>query len=146
MIYVVSRSLPVCLLPSSLCEQLFVSSGGRVVWGHVFRRNITEVEEGQCQIMLALLCDVYMLENTTDRRAYLGTMSSSFSVVSCFPIIRERSLNPIFLSSLWKIKAPLRVLSFGWVPKLGCILTMDNLRKLKIIIVMCALCVSLKQN
>lgn len=52
-----------------------------------------------------------------------------FSVSCFFSIIISNSPSPSPLSSLWKMKAPPRVVAFGWIALRGGILMMDNLHQ-----------------
>jgi hypothetical protein len=50
-------------------------------------------------------------------------------------------MNKVITPSIWRIKVPLRVAFFTWSAALGKILTMDNLRKRRVIVVdRCCMC------
>jgi hypothetical protein len=47
---------------------------------------------------------------------------------------------------IWKVKVPLRVASFVWTKTLGKILTLDNLRKMNIIVEWCCKCKTCRES
>lgn len=50
-------------------------------------------------------------------------------------------------ASLWSIKAPPRVMAFGWTALLGRTLTMDNIRRRELIIVnACPMCLAVEES
>jgi hypothetical protein len=60
----------------------------------------------------------------------LSTLGAAISGVSSFP-----------WRSIWKVKVPLRMSFFVWTAAFGKILTLDNLRKRRIIVVdRCCMC------
>lgn len=64
-----------------------------------------------------------------------------FSISSVFFAIARNTPCPGPLSRIWKMKAPPRVVAFGWLALHGGILTMDNLRcRKKIIVNACPMC------
>lgn len=64
-----------------------------------------------------------------------------FSVSSFFLAIAESSSSSRHMRSLWHLKAPLRVLPFGWIAILCKLLTQDNLHRRGLIIFnVCHLC------
>lgn len=64
-----------------------------------------------------------------------------FSVSSFFRLFQEMIRLPGNGLKVWKMKAPLRVIAFDWLALERKILTLDNLRKRKIIVVnACPMC------
>lgn len=56
-----------------------------------------------------------------------GVVIGSFTVASFFSALGVRALVSFPYESIWKFKAPPRVLAFAWLAISGCIPTMDNL-------------------
>eukprot|EP00268_Persea_americana_P059494 TRINITY_DN73049_c0_g1_i1.p1 TRINITY_DN73049_c0_g1~~TRINITY_DN73049_c0_g1_i1.p1 ORF type:complete len:112 (-),score=16.12 TRINITY_DN73049_c0_g1_i1:45-380(-) len=76
-----------------------------------------------------------------DRWVWEGSVDGSFSVKSLFHVLDRESMNPSPSAAIGKLKAPPRVEAFARLALSGCILTMDNLRKHKIILVNgCLMC------
>lgn len=62
-------------------------------------------------------------------------------MASFFSAMSSRSPIPSLLCSLWKIRAPPRVVAFGWLTLCGSVLTMDNMRQRRMVIVSaCPMC------
>lgn len=66
-----------------------------------------------------------------------------FSVSSFFSASINNSPSPSFISSIWALKAPPRVLAFGWIALHSGILAMDNLHsRKKILVNTCPMCLA----
>ena len=115
--------------------------GAQVIWGPTFRRNVKELEENQLASLLILLNGISIPADGEDVRLWSASKDGSFSVSSFFSEIstREKSRNSV--AFIWKIKAPPRVVIFGWLAIQKKILTMDNLRrKGKFLVNACPMC------
>ena len=66
---------------------------------------------------------------------YHENSTGSFSVKSLFHVLVGEFASPSPFADIWKLKVPPRVVAFAWFALSRCILTMDNLRKRKIILV-----------
>ena len=70
-----------------------------------------------------------------------------FSVSSFFSMSEVVVESRSFWGSLWSTKAPPRVIAFGWSALLGGVLTMDNLRRRKVIVVnACSMCLASEES
>jgi hypothetical protein len=71
-------------------------------------------------------------------------LSGKFGVLSFYEGIRDSNGKDIFpWKSIWKVKVPTRVAFFTWTAALGKILTIDNHRKRKVLILdWCCMCKS----
>ena len=103
--------------------------GAQVRWGPTFRRSLKEQEESQLVSLLDLLNGIFIPEDGEVVRLWSASKDGSFFVSSFFSEISmgERARNSI--AFIWQIKAPPRVVIFGWLAIQKKILTMDNLRR-----------------
>lgn len=108
---------------------------GQVGWCPVFRRNVTELEEEQLMELLHSLSNLQIIEGVPDRRVWTLAKDGRFSVSSFFYSFLQSTGSSNLWTSLWKIKAPPRVSAFAWLGLHGSVLTMDNLRKRKVIVI-----------
>ena len=107
----------------------------------ILRRNLKEHEETQFISLLNILNEVYIPERGEDKRVWNASNDRSFSVSSFFMAISKRSRERSVVTSIWKLKAPPRVVIFGWLALRRRILTMDNLRRRdRIVINGCPIC------
>lgn len=89
--------------------------GDSIVWGPVFRRSLNEVEEGQFHSQLTSIANVFISINGKDRRIWMATNDGMFSVSSFFTSMhRDVVVTHINWATLWSMKAPPRVIAFGW--------------------------------
>lgn len=102
--------------------------GEQKVWSPILRRNLKEHEEDQLISLLNLLSEVYIVNGAEDER-WNASKNDSLSVSSFLAAISRRGIMRNFVVSLWKIKAPPRVVIFGWLALWKSIITMDNLRR-----------------
>eukprot|EP00268_Persea_americana_P012100 TRINITY_DN15081_c1_g5_i1.p2 TRINITY_DN15081_c1_g5~~TRINITY_DN15081_c1_g5_i1.p2 ORF type:complete len:110 (-),score=15.40 TRINITY_DN15081_c1_g5_i1:140-469(-) len=94
-----------------------IGSGNHLIWSPIFRRNLNENEESQMILLLLLLnllTSVYITRGQ-DERIWIPSRDSSFSVTSFFMALSERVETSSALGRLWKLKAPPRILVFGWL-------------------------------
>lgn len=78
--------------------------------------------------------DVIVPEDGRDSRWWAPSKNGSFVVASFAEVLSYNISYPRQLNPLWELKAPPRVLLFGWLAMRGSILTMDNLRRHNMII------------
>ena len=58
--------------------------GGENIWGPIFRRNLSVMEDGQFCSLLTLIDDVYIPVEGKDLRIWSCSTDGCFSVASCF--------------------------------------------------------------
>ena len=115
-----------------------------VVWGPIFRRNLNEVEKAQSRETTRLIGNIFIPKNGTNGRVWITSTNGMFSVAYLFlSMTREAMVSHPQMATQWRIKAPPRVIAFGWSALLGGILTMDNLRRRRVLVVnACPMCLS----
>ena len=87
------------------------------------------MEELQFRSLLNMIGEVFIPIEDNDRRIWMATTDGMFSVASFLAsMARGEAVSHINWKSLWSIKAPPRVMAFGWTALLGHIQSMDNLR------------------
>ena len=115
--------------------------GDNVVWSPILRTQLKNQEEAQFISLLNLLNGVYIPEGGAETRVWTASQDGSFSVSSFFSTITNESRERNVVSGIRKMKAPMRVLIFGWLAIRKRILTQDNLRRRGIIVVNgCPMC------
>lgn len=77
--------------------------------------------------LFSLLYKVCIPVEGVVQRVWEGVVIGSFTVASFFSALRVGALVSFPYESIWKFKAPPRVLAFVWLAISGCIPTMDNL-------------------
>eukprot|EP00268_Persea_americana_P004659 TRINITY_DN11508_c0_g1_i8.p1 TRINITY_DN11508_c0_g1~~TRINITY_DN11508_c0_g1_i8.p1 ORF type:complete len:235 (+),score=26.42 TRINITY_DN11508_c0_g1_i8:575-1279(+) len=94
--------------------------------------------------MMLLIGNVFIPKKGKDKRIWTASTNGIFSVASFFLTITKYAMTSHpHISSLWRMKAPPRVIEFGWSALLGGILTMDNLRRRRMLVVnACPMCLS----
>eukprot|EP00268_Persea_americana_P029874 TRINITY_DN28882_c0_g1_i1.p1 TRINITY_DN28882_c0_g1~~TRINITY_DN28882_c0_g1_i1.p1 ORF type:complete len:121 (-),score=18.45 TRINITY_DN28882_c0_g1_i1:50-412(-) len=103
--------------------------GDSIMWGPMFRRNLNGMETSQSRASMELLSKVFIPRNGKDKRIWMLSANSLFSVVSLFlSMTKSAAANNTKIAYLWKLKAHPRVVAFGWMVVLAGIFTMDNLR------------------
>lgn len=100
-------------------------------------------ETNQLEALLNSLKEVYIQEEGEDSRCWSSSTDCIFSVSSFFPAMSNSSRATNGVAGIWKIKAPARVIVFGWLALQGKILTLDNLHKWKTVVVnACPMCLA----
>lgn len=114
-----------------------------MVWCLGLRRNLKEHEETQFISLLNFLYGVYIQDRREDERVWNATKKWLFffwSLISSWSFL-ERTRGRTSVTSIWKYKAPPRVVIFGWLVFQKGILTMDNLRRRgKLVVNDCPMC------
>ena len=90
-------------------------SGEQKVWTPILGRNIREDKEGHLMSLVNILIRVYIAEGGEDIRLWKASKDGSFTVSSFFSAITGRSNGRNPMANIWKIKAPPRVVVFGWL-------------------------------
>lgn len=119
-----------------------LSSGEQKIWILILCRNLKEDREDHFISLLNHLSGVYIGEGREDEKVWNASKDGLFSVSSFFSTICRRAGRSSSVASLWKIKAPSRVVVFGWLALRNSILTMDNLsQRGKIVVNCCPMCI-----
>jgi hypothetical protein len=78
-----------------------------------------------------------------DKIWWVPSNKGNFDVRSLYNILASKEAIPFPWKSVWHTKAPSRVAFFTWTIVLGKILTIDNLRKMNLIVInRCCMCKS----
>ena len=99
-----------------------------------------DLEESKFISLLNLLNGMFILDRGEDASVWTASKDGSFSVSSFFWAISNRSSERSAVCSIWKMKAPPRVVIFRWMALRKRILSMDNLRRWGRIMVLAAPC------
>lgn len=102
--------------------------GDMIAWRPIFKRNLNKIEEDQFRSLLTVIGSVFIPRDWHNIRIWMASGDGIFSVASFRSMTRNAELNHHYWARLWSMKAPPRVITFGWNAILGGILTMDNLR------------------
>eukprot|EP00268_Persea_americana_P005238 TRINITY_DN11759_c0_g1_i1.p1 TRINITY_DN11759_c0_g1~~TRINITY_DN11759_c0_g1_i1.p1 ORF type:complete len:192 (+),score=29.59 TRINITY_DN11759_c0_g1_i1:2619-3194(+) len=112
--------------------------GDQVVWSPTLRRNLKDNKESQ---VILLLNGMFNPKNGEDERVLTASKDGTFSISSFFSAITNKPRERSAMSSIWKLKAPSRVVIFGWMTLRKRILIMDNLRSKEVTVVNgCPMC------
>ena len=91
------------------------TAGGQVVWCPFLRRNLKDHEESQFLSLHNILKGLHMVERGLDVRVWTASKDVYFSVSSFFSALSNTLREKKGVSTIWMIKAPLRVVIFGWM-------------------------------
>lgn len=94
--------------------------------------------------MMMLIGNVFIPKNGKYKRIWTASTNDMFFVVPMFSTMTKDAMaSHTQIASQWRIKAPPRIIAFGWSTLLGGILTMDNLRRRRVLVVnACPMCLS----
>ena len=95
----------------------------RVLWGPIFRKNLTESEELNLMNLPNNLGWIFNPVEGDDNKVWDTSKDSVFLVTSFFVVLSNTHNSHNWFDYLWKTKAPPRVLAFGWLALRGSILT-----------------------
>jgi hypothetical protein len=112
-------------------------------WDIAFSRQVHDWELETVAAFMELLYSCSIRQGHLDSLCWRPSSQKTFQVRSYYSAL----LNPSRISfpwrSVWKAKVPSRVAFFSWTATLGRILTIDNLRKRKVLIIdWCCMCKS----
>lgn len=86
-------------------------------------------------------------EDEQDSRVWMLSRGGSLFVASFLSYLMGDQNHQGLWKVLWKMKAPPRVLAFGWLALRGCILTVDSLQRRKVLIVnLCPMCLAAEKT
>ena len=91
------------------------SMRGHVSWSPTFRRNLKEHEENQFLSLQTLLRGPQIPEEGEDTRIWKASRNGVFSVSSFYSTLSAREGSKCGLASLWRFKAPPRIVAFRWI-------------------------------
>eukprot|EP00268_Persea_americana_P054181 TRINITY_DN6183_c0_g1_i3.p1 TRINITY_DN6183_c0_g1~~TRINITY_DN6183_c0_g1_i3.p1 ORF type:complete len:183 (+),score=26.84 TRINITY_DN6183_c0_g1_i3:67-549(+) len=95
----------------------------RILWGPIFRRDLTESEEKNLMNLLDKLGRIFIPIEGEDSRVWVASKDGVFSVSSFFMVMSNGHNSHNWFDYLWKTNAPPKVLAFGWLALQGSILT-----------------------
>ena len=112
-------------------------------WDIAFSRQVHDWELETVASFMELLYSCSIRQGHLDSLCWRPSSQKIFQVSSYYSVL----LNPSHISfpwrSVWKAKVPSRVAFFSWTATLGRILTIDNLRKRRVLIIdWCCMCKS----
>lgn len=107
-----------------------VLEGNKILWGPIFRRDLTEeAEERDLFSLLGILENIFLLGEGMDERVWIPLKDGTYSVASFFSVLAEEGQSKGHLGHIWKLRISPRIAVFGWLAIRGSILMMDNLRR-----------------
>jgi exonuclease III len=116
---------------------------GGVTWLIDFIRHVQDWELESVNLLLELLYSSSAKGYGEDRMCWRGGCQAGFQVKTYYRDILPPSGFTLPWKSIWRTKAPPRVAFFVWTAALGRILTTDNLRRRRVIVLdYCWLCKS----
>lgn len=81
-----------------------------------------------------MLYSLKVRSEVEDKMCWIPARKKSFEVKSYYKVLLSPIQSSFPWKSIWKVKVPPRVTFFVWMTTLGKILTLDNLRKINIIV------------
>jgi hypothetical protein len=110
------------------------SSNGVIQWNVSFFRV---VQDWEVDLVLAFFVVLYSFRWREDSEDCIWWIPSKRKKFEVWPFFHELSTlgSSFFSCSVWKVKVPLRASVFVWTIAHGKILTFDNLRKRRVIVV-----------
>ena len=95
----------------------------RILWGPIFRRDLTESEVVNLMNLLDKLGRIFIPAEGKDSRVWAASKDGVLLVSSFFVVLSNSHNSHNWFDYIWKTKAPPRVLAFGWLALRGSILT-----------------------
>ncbi|XP_059428544.1 uncharacterized protein LOC132162314 [Corylus avellana] len=92
-------------------------------------------------LVSGILLYAHELGGGEDKIWWVPARKGKFNVCSFYNILISKDNTPFPWKSIWRTKAPPRVAFFAWSAALGKILTLDNLRKMNMVVInRCGMC------
>uniref|UniRef100_A0A2N9FKE1 Uncharacterized protein n=1 Tax=Fagus sylvatica TaxID=28930 RepID=A0A2N9FKE1_FAGSY len=114
---------------------------GSLHWELNFVRNVQDWEMDSMNSFLKLIYPVSLEGRGEDTLCWQQNPEKGFTVKSYYSCLSHPFSLPFHWKGIWKPKVPPRVAFFMWTVALGKVLTADNLRKRKIVIISwCCMC------
>jgi hypothetical protein len=121
--------------------------GGSRQWNISFIRLAHDWELEVLASSYSLLYSFRMHREGEDKIWWILSRKGKFDVRSYYDTLVRKEASPFPWKSIWRTKAPSRVVFFAWTMVLGQILTIDNLRRRNLIVInRCSLCKSGEEN
>jgi hypothetical protein len=108
--------------------------GSSFHWDIAFIRAVQDWELEAVTSFMELLYLCFTIQGGSDFVRWSLSSSSKFDVKSYYKKLTQVVHSPFPWRIIWKAKVPNRVAFFTWTAALGKILTIDNLRRRKVII------------
>jgi hypothetical protein len=106
-------------------------------------RFIRAAHDWEVDVLTSFFTLLYSIGLDRDRedKIWWSPRKGKFDVRSFYKALAFKETNHFPWKSIWHTKAPLKVAFFAWAATLGKILTLDNLRKRRIIVIdKCCMC------
>ncbi|KAF5445889.1 hypothetical protein F2P56_031564, partial [Juglans regia] len=122
-------------------EDLMILSGDHVQWNVTFSRAAQDWEVDIFEAFFSLIYSVKSNKQQADSLWWNPTGKGIFSVRSFYKSLSHTTTIQFPWKRLWRNKAPPKAVFFAWTAAWGKILTIDNLRKRRLVILdWCCLC------
>ena len=108
---------------------------GKILWEVVFVRNPPDWEIDSLNSFLELIYSISLNDSGVDQFCWLKNCKKSFTVRSYYHSLTAHASQQFPWKGIWKPKVPTRISFFVWTAVLGKILTNDNLRKRRVVLV-----------
>lgn len=106
-----------------------------------FRPNLTEEAQVEFQLITQWISTIALQPTRKDNLKWRLTDNGQYTVQSVYRTLKEGPCINTDVRHIWKIRAPPRMLIFGWLAWQNSILTHDNLKKRGLqIVTRCTLC------
>jgi hypothetical protein len=109
--------------------------GGSNKWNMSFSREVHDWEVNVFTLFFQVLHSVIVRRGSEDRFWWVSSKRGLFKVKSLFNSLSGSEGSCFPWKSVWQNQAPSRAVFFAWSAALGKILTLDNLRKMQVIMV-----------
>ncbi|XP_041001677.1 uncharacterized protein LOC121247381 [Juglans microcarpa x Juglans regia] len=120
--------------------ELLVFSNGTPQWNIDFITAAHDWELESITEFFATLYSASILGGTGDKMLWNHSKKCIFFVSSFDQMLTNSGLSMFLWKSIWKTKAPSKATFFVWTTSLDKILTTDNLRKRRVIVLDCCMC------
>jgi hypothetical protein len=144
------EELPLKLLPElftivcgkdTLVAENMQRQNGNILWNILFTRHVQDWEVEVVSRFFELLYSIKVRYEGDDKICWIPSRRKSFEVKSYYKILSSPIHFSFTWKSIWKVKVPPRVVFFVWTVTLGKSQTLDNLRKMNIIVMeLCYMC------
>jgi hypothetical protein len=144
------EELPLKLLPElfivvcgkdTLVAENMQRQNGNILWNILFTRPVQDWEVEVVSKFFELLYSINVRYEGDDKICWIPSRRKSFEVKSYYKILSSPIHFSFTWKSIWKVKVPPRVVFFVWTVTLGKSQTLDNLRKMNIIVMeLCYMC------
>ena len=129
--------------PEATVAESMQFQGSSIHWDIVFIRAVKDWELEAVVSFLDLLYTSSITRGGLDSMHWKLSRSGKFEVKSYYKVLTQVDHPPFPWKSIWKVRVPTRIAFFTWTAALGKILTIDNLRKRKVLFLdWCCMCKS----